>query len=123
MVISFSLSGYGNHTVEMRESQRESPIGILLIDVLLCSSLTVIRSTNVLNNRTILIHHLPNLLLHDTRKAVDEVVSVNRLFHFLFLFFLSLYYTYRILACQYLRKIFFSRLRNRSQRSPFRQSG
>jgi len=91
MVISFSLSGYGNHTIEMRESQRENPIGILLIDVRLSSAFPIICSTNTLNNRTIGIGYFPHLLLNDLRKATDETVDMSDFFHFLsfsFSFFL-----------------------------------
>jgi hypothetical protein len=70
----------------MRESQRENPIGILLIDVRLSSAFPIIGSTNTLNNRTIGIGYFPHLLLNDLRKATDKTVDVSDFFHFSFLF-------------------------------------
>jgi hypothetical protein len=68
----------------VRESQRENPIGILLVDVRLSSAFPIIGSTHMLNNRTVGIGYFPNLLLDDPRKATNETVDVSDLFHLSF---------------------------------------
>jgi hypothetical protein len=66
----------------MREGQTENPIGILLVDILLCSSFPIISRSNILNNRTILIDNLPHFSFLNLGEATDEIVNV----HFLSLF-------------------------------------
>lgn len=73
------------------ESQGQNLTRILVVDIPLGGTLSVIGSGNVLNHFSGRISNPPNLLGDDLREAVDETVDASNLFHFLSLF-LSLFY-------------------------------
>jgi len=61
----------------MGKGQLENPIGILLVNILLCSAFPIIGSTNILYNRTIGIGDLPNFPLSNSGKGTDKIVNVH----------------------------------------------
>jgi len=95
-VVNPLLSGEGHQSLEVRKRQGKILTNILLVNVRLCRTFPIIGSTNILNNRTILIGHFPNFLFDNLRKGSDETVDASILFHFSFSlsFFLS-YFLYR----------------------------
>jgi len=75
------LSGDRDETASAVESQSQRLTRILVVDIPLCGTLSVIGSGNTLNNRTVRIGNPPNLLGDDSRKAVDEFWSKDRIEH------------------------------------------